>query len=82
MSLRIPYVGYKSLIPILEMIAFIGQKSRNFSTFILGRASLTQPLYPVGRINHDLYTRSEGLILIFNFNYEFRVFRIWALIPS
>ena len=34
------------------------------TTLILGRASLTQPLYPVRRVNHDLYTRSEGLILI------------------
>ena len=64
MSLRIPDVGYISLIPLLEMTALIGQKSRNFRTFILGRASLTQPLYPVGRVNHDFYTRPEELILI------------------
>ena len=64
MSLRIPDVGYISLIPLLEMMALIGQKSRNFKTFILDRASLTQSLNLVGRVNHDLHTRSEGLILI------------------
>ena len=53
MSLTIPDVGYISLISLLEMMAVISQKSRNFRTFILDRASLTQPLYPL-----------EGLILI------------------
>ena len=62
MSLRISDMGYTSLILLFEMMAVIGQKSRNFRTFILSRTSLTQPLYPVERVNHDLYTRSEGLI--------------------
>ena len=34
-----------SLIPLLEMMALIGQKSRNFRTVILG-------------VNYDFYTRS------------------------
>ena len=46
------------------MMALIIQKSQNFRTFILGRTTLTELLYPVGRVNHDLYTLSEGLVLI------------------
>ena len=53
MSLRIFDVGYISLIPLLEMMTLIGQKSRNFKIFILDRASLTRHLYSVGRVNHD-----------------------------
>ena len=69
MSLRISDVGYISLILLLEMMVFIGQKSRNVRTFILGRASLTRLLYPAERVNHDIYTLSEGLILIRSLEY-------------
>ena len=46
------------------MMVLIGHKSWNFRTFILDRASLIQLLYMVRKINHDIYTRSEKLILI------------------
>ena len=48
MSLKIPDVGYISLISLLEMTAFMDQKSQNIKTVILGRASQLRSLYPIG----------------------------------
>ncbi|WZY72419.1 hypothetical protein YC2023_004659 [Brassica napus] len=50
------------LIPLLEMMTLIGQKSRNFKTVILGRASQLRPFIPEQKPNRAVVQQQRPFV--------------------